>query len=655
MAQSKSKIQPKRNVAIQGSERVAPRAAKKLGPANPKERLSVTIVLRRRPDGPPVPGHREFLQRPPGSSPRLTRDEFAAKYGASSEDIARVVEFVTSYGLSVVETHAARRTVVASGTVAQMNRAFSVELKNYQLKHRSDKHARVPATATYRSREGTILVPEALSRIVVGVFGLDNRNVTKRNMGVGDPPNTATITVPEVRRLYNFPINLATGQTIAIFSEGGYVKSDIQAYFAGLPAGFPMPVLHDIAVDAANDGSADGETTQDICIAGSAAPGADIAVYFTTYSQQGWIDLISRVVHPHATDPVCSVLSSSFYVSNGDDQATLNEEGITVSWLNAVGMAFQDAAVQRVTVCIASGDTGTESKVGDSKAHVQYPASDPWVLSVGGTTIGNVNVTTNSCDEYVWNDTFFGSARGATGGGISDYFTLPDYQKSAGVPASLNDGHVGRGVPDVAANASPNSGYPIVVGGQQNVGDGTSASAPLWAGYIAVLNAALGTNVGFVNPALYMLGASHFRDIQSPPGPSDNGLGGVAGYPAGPAWDACTGWGSMDGEAILSGLKRLILSRAVPSTVAEVLMILFGIINDGGGAYIDPSGHIHIVGPGDPGPVWSYLRALAAYRTAGLVEGAAGSGMQVLALKSLVRIATETIETLERGIAGSGR
>jgi kumamolisin len=207
--------------------------------------------------------------------------------------------------------------------------------------------------------------------------------------------------------------------------------------------------------------------------------------------------------------------------------------------------------MQGVTVCIASGDTGSDSKVGDGKAHVQYPASDPWVLSIGGTTVGNVQGS--SFEEFVWNDvSVFGA--NATGGGISDFFGLPAYQSSAGVPQSVNGNRVGRGVPDVAANASVNSGYPMFAGGVSFTGNGTSASAPLYAGLIAVLNAALPRPVGFLNPTLYMLGNSVCQNISSPPGPADNGLNGVTGYPARPGWNACTGWGRIDGNALLLGL-----------------------------------------------------------------------------------------------------
>ena len=129
-----------------------------------------------------------------------------------------------------------------------------------------------------------------------------------------------------------------------------------------------------------------------------------LAFTLTTYDQKGWVDLITRVIHPDPGDPVCSVLSSSFYVSNGDDAPTLLSEGVSMGWLTAVSAVFEDAAIQAVTVCIASGDTGAQSKVGDGHAHIQYPASDPWVLAVGGTTIGDISGL--SFEEYAWNDLF---------------------------------------------------------------------------------------------------------------------------------------------------------------------------------------------------------------------------------------------------------
>lgn len=562
----KSSSIPEGYSRIEGSERRPSPKAKFLGAADPKETFTVSIVLRRRPEGQQLPDMESFAA-PPGERIHMSREEFEAKHGASPDEIEKVVEFVKSKGLKVVESHAARRTVIASGTAAQMNKAFGVTLGRYQhdiVVHHGEK----PRSETYRGREGYVHVPKELSKVIVGVFGLDNRTITKHNSA--DPPNTKPITVPQVSKLYNYPNNSAAGQTIGIFSLSGYDIQDIKKYFAGLTGGYTMPTVKDILIDGATNPGSDpyGETTQDIDIAASFAPGSAINVYITTGNQKGWVDLINRVIHPNVGDAQCSVLSSSWYISNGDDANTLANEGISTAFLNAVSTAFQDAALLGVTICIASGDTGTDSKVGDGKAHVQYPASDPWVLSVGGTTIGNV--VGSSFDEYVWNDTFFGNAKGATGGGISDFFGLPTYQNNAGVPGSINDNHVGRGVPDVAGNASPNSGYSgLFVAGQPDIGNGTSASAPQWAALIIAINAALGKNVGFVNPALYSLGSSVFRDIVGAPGPADNGLNGVAGYPAGPGWDACTGWGSPNGVALLNGLKPLVGPGTITGQVTD--------------------------------------------------------------------------------------
>jgi hypothetical protein len=180
------------------------------------------------------------------------------------------------------------------------------------------------------------------------------------------------------------------------------------------------------------------------------------------------------------------------------------------------------------------------------------------VLSVGGTTVGG-NAAPPPYVEYVWNDPDPSDVGqwGTTAGGVSHYFPKPSYQNNAGVPVSKYDNsYVGRGVPDVAADASYNSGYQgIVVAGGPMTGNGTSASSPFWAGFIALLNANLGENLGFVNPTFYALGSSYFHDINPGAGPTDNSNSGIVGYPAGAGWDACTGWGTPNGTALLAALQ----------------------------------------------------------------------------------------------------
>jgi kumamolisin len=136
----------------------------------------------------------------------------------------------------------------------------------------------------------------------------------------------------------------------------------------------------------------------------------------------------------------------------------------------------------------------------------------------------------------------------ATGGGVSDVFDLPAYQDSVGVPRSVNQGgRIGRGVPDVAGNASPSTGYRVRVDFLSFVVGGTSAVSPLWAGLVARFNQHLETPVGWLNPLLYgpVAGSGAFHDITS----GNNG-----GYAAAAGWDACTGWGTPVGSKLLSAL-----------------------------------------------------------------------------------------------------
>jgi kumamolisin len=221
------------------------------------------------------------------------------------------------------------------------------------------------------------------------------------------------------------------------------------------------------------------------------------------------------------------------------------ESNWTAQAMEQFDQAFQDAGAVGVTVCVAVGDQGSSDGVNDGLAHVDFPASSPNALACGGTTL-NVSGDT-ILSEVVWNDSSSGG--GATGGGISDQFPLPSYQQGVGVPPSANSGgKVGRGVPDVAADADPNTGYEVDIDGSSAVAGGTSAVAPLWAGLVARLNQALGKPVGFLNPNLYgpVHQAGAFRDITS----GNNGA-----YSAGPGWDACSGWGAADGAKVLAALK----------------------------------------------------------------------------------------------------
>jgi hypothetical protein len=591
------------HVPIHGTERHVARHVRMIGPADPNEKFNVTVVLRRRPDGPPIPAPEALAKVPAPQRHRMPEAEFAAKYGADAADIAAVVKFAAAAGLTVVETHAARRSVIVSGTAAQMEKAFGVELNHYERPAERRGRSRAgaegaPAVERYRSHAGAVHAPEDVAPAIVTVFGLDSRKQAKRNSG--DPPSTDnTVGANNLATLYNFPPVSATGQTIAVFSYGGNAfppgsgydttpgpTNDFAQYYAILPAGFTVPQIIPVPAAAISSNfGPDLETTQDICISSTIAQGAVIAVYFLDF-YGNWHDLLERMITPSAGDlpagvAAPSVISCSDYFADGDDSGTLSNEEVPTSEITAVHMAFEDAMTNHITVCIAAGDQGSDSKVGseagvtawgytfapDGKAHVQYPGSDPLVLSCGGTTVGDVSGS--SFDEYVWNDTHieFSPTNWATGGGVSDFFTqaagtAPAYQSSLS-PQSVNDGHVGRGVPDIAGDASANSWTNCFVGGIPNVMNGTSAVAPLYAGLMALINAALGTRIGFINPILYQLGDAVCRDVNPAVGggPANNSLNGIPGYTAGPGWDACTGWGSFDGIKLLNGLAQNLLAQ----------------------------------------------------------------------------------------------
>jgi kumamolisin len=267
-----------------------------------------------------------------------------------------------------------------------------------------------------------------------------------------------------------------------------------------------------------NANGADGEVMLDIEVAASVAPGAKIVVYFTPNTDQGFTDAITTAVHDTTHKP--SVISISW----GGPESSWTGQSSKV-----LDAACQSAAALGVTITVAAGDNGSSD--GGTGNNCDFPASSPHVLACGGTKLDANGSTIVS--EVVWNET--ANNEGATGGGVSNLFALPTWQANSNVPAPSKSGG-GRGVPDVTGDADPATGYTIRVDGKTMVIGGTSAVAPLWAGLIAVANQQLGTQVGFIQPAIYAAkAAAAFNDITQ----GNNGA-----FSAGPGWDACSGLGS---------------------------------------------------------------------------------------------------------------
>ena len=519
---------------IPGSERTALDGAQAIGPARPDERIEVTLRLRAKtPAAHAVVASGAGGDTHPGQRKYLTRDEYAAAHGAADDDLAKVAAFAQSHGLTVVESDAARRSVVLSGATAAMDGAFGVQLQQYEH-----------AGGTYRGRTGTVSVTGDLAGVVEGVFGLDDRPAADPHFQRYQPaPGMRSVaakafTPPALAKLYDFPADAdGTGQCIGIIElGGGYKPADLATYFASL--GIAKPNVKTVLVDHAknsptNANSADGEVLLDIEVAASIAPKATIVVYFTPNTTAGFLDAITTAVHDNVNKP--SVISISWGSA---------ESNWTAQAMTQYDQAFQAAAAMGVTLCVAAGDNGSSDGVSDGQPHVDFPASSPNALACGGTKLLAADATTIS-SETVWNE---GATTSATGGGVSGFFALPAYQAHAGVPVSAATGHkAGRGMPDVAGAADPATGYEVRVDGQNLVIGGTSAVAPLWAGLVALLNQKLGHPVGFLNPMLYgsLVGKGATNDITS----GNNGS-----YSAKAGWDPCTGWGSPEGAKLLQAL-----------------------------------------------------------------------------------------------------
>jgi kumamolisin len=549
----------KARIPLKGSERQVLPQAKVVGAASPQERIEVTVILRPRssqsaPSTTPGQPHSQVASpeqlgtQLPAQRQYLSRAEFEVAYGADPQAIAQVEEFAHEHGLDVVEASPARRSIVLSGTVEALSQAFGIELHQYDSPQ-----------GRYRGRTGPIYLPPELAPVVEGVFGLDNRPQARTHFRIYQPGQdhspasqvqsnavearavNTSYTPLQLARLYDFPSGLnGQGQTIAIIElGGGYRTSDLKAYFNQL--GLATPKISAVSVDGGHNqptgqGSGpDGEVMLDIEVAGAIAPAAKIVVYFAPNTDRGFLDAITTAIHDNVRKP--SIISISW---GGP------ESSWTAQALQSYNQAFADASRLGVTICCASGDSGSSDGVNDGKAHVDFPASSPYVLACGGTRLDNAGGNSLS-RETVWNE---GTSGGATGGGVSETFPLPTWQQGVKVPPSVNSGHfVGRGLPDVAGDADPATGYIVRVDGQQAVIGGTSAVAPLWAGLLALFNQHLGHPVGYLNPLLYgklAQNKSIFHDITS----GNNGA-----YQASAGWDACTGWGSPDGAKLLTALS----------------------------------------------------------------------------------------------------
>lgn len=341
-------------------------------------------------------------------------------------------------------------------------------------------------------------------------------------------------TLPALCAAYAWPTGLAGGGVIAIVElGGGWAPSDVDAFFSSI--GQPSPTITDVSVDGGQNSpnqslgqqnDPDFEVALDIQVAGAAyfaatGKAADIRMYWAPGSSaQGIADAVRQ-----ATADGCDVCSISW----GSDEANWKAWGqqAGVDLLADMEAAAAAATAAGMIVFGAAGDNDSGDG-GQTPANVDAPSSCPHVVGCGGT-----NKTASA--ETVWNDNPGDTHGEGTGGGYSTYFPVQAFQTNAPPPPASTP-PLGRMVPDVCADADPNTGYAIVVHGQPTVLGGTSAVAPLYAG----LFAAFGTKLGFVTPRLWA-SPQAFNDITS---------GGNGFYNAAPGPDPCSGLGSPIGTAL---------------------------------------------------------------------------------------------------------
>ncbi len=515
-------------VPLPGSERRALPAAELAGSIDGSQWVELTLVTRR---------IAELPDTAAGTLARLSRQDLRQLHGSDPAEQGLVADVLSGLGLQVTGSDAGSRRMTVSGSLAVLAEVFGASLTQATTAARPGAPP-VP----HRYRTGGLQIPAQLDGIIVAVLGLDTRPQARSQIRVADPAAAAAVsyTPPQVAGFYQFPAGTdGTGQTLAIIElGGGFGASDLDTYFSGL--GIAAPSVTAASVDGATNvagqdpSGADGEVLLDIEVAGSVAPAAAQIVYFAPNTDQGFVDAVTTAVHATPTPTAVSI-------SWGQ-----SEDSWTAQGRSALDAAIADGAAIGVTVCVAAGDNGSSDGASDSQPHVDFPASSPHALACGGTSLQADRATGAISSETVWND---GASGGAGGGGISDTFAVPAWQAGAGIPASASGG-TGRGVPDVAGNADPATGYQVLVDGQQMVVGGTSAVAPLWAALTCRMAQAAGKSFGIIQQYLY----SGVQAAAAAPGFRDITGGNNGAYAAGPGWDACTGLGSPDGTALLARL-----------------------------------------------------------------------------------------------------
>jgi subtilase family serine protease len=522
--------QPSARVTIEGNVAPALQDATYVSHSDPNGVLTVVVGLKRHNEA-EFTGllDRMYDADSPDYHRWITPTDFLARFSPSQADVDAVRQHLESHGLTVKRVSDNRVLVQGTGTVAQIEEAFALNINVYQL-----------GIETHYSNDRNPSVPSSLKDVVESVAGLSSLETMHHASNFEQLPPAAEVTYTplEIASIYNFPSRLntfhgktiydGTGETIAIATAYTYLNSDVDYFWTYFPAISRTGTLTNICVNGCTS-TLNYEATLDVESAGAQAPGANLVVYEVPSNSDSDFELMYSQM---ASDNSAKVVSNSWIACERNDGT---------SYMKTVDASFAQMASQGMTVFTASGDFGAYG-CDTKQLNPDFPGTDPNVTAVGGTTL-------NATSQYKYKSE---SAWDCSGGGASTYFTQPSWQVGAGIPSNKK-----RDVPDVGFDADGNTGQYTYYQGVWYSGFGTSYGAPNMAGYWAlVLEALKGKVTGNAAPLFYKLGASSsyttdMHDVTT----GSNGCSIAAGYKATKNWDYTTGWGSINGNSALAYFK----------------------------------------------------------------------------------------------------
>jgi len=508
LALSLSPVQAAPGVVLSDSIIPFPTYLKQLGEARSTDTFEFQIALKMR--------NLAELRERIAQGETIAPEEMQEQYYPLGSDESKMVRWLQNQGLQVVKTHPNHLSIEVSGSIAMISRVLGVQFVRVAVDG-----------VTYNAARTAPSLPGELANLIVGINGLQPYQQAFPHSRIKPLTNNAApYLVPELLKAYSAnSLGLTgAGQKTAILIDRFPLDSDLTSFWTANSVAQSLSNIEKVSVVAGVPTTApQGEESLDVEWSSGIAPGSKVRIYGTKDLSFVNIDKgYQQIVNDLPTQPQLHQLSISLGAC---------EQDLSSSQKTTDSQYFASIAAGGVSILVSSGDNGSNNLC-TSGTGVSYFASDPSVTAVGGTKLTLTSTGTVST-ETAWACTGTCST-GGSGGGISGFFSRPSWQVGTGVPTGTT-----RLVPDVALDADPNTGYYVKVNGVTQQIGGTSASAPTWAGFIALINERRAANslasLGFLNSRVYpLLGTSNFRDITS---------GGNGAYTAGTGYDLVTGIG----------------------------------------------------------------------------------------------------------------